>query len=59
MNATIGDIVGFYKKHPECVGKINVLTRFGYKQIHAADITAYNSEVYKIKTECEFTNKNW
>ncbi|NDG31796.1 hypothetical protein EB118_17210, partial [bacterium] len=52
MNATIGDIVGFYKKHPECVGKINVLTRFGYKQIQAADITAYNSEVYKIKTEC-------
>ena len=52
MNVTIGEISRFYEAHPECMGKLDVLTRFGYKQIEAAGITAHNSQVYKITTEC-------
>ena len=51
MKATVDQIAKFYDKHPECIGKIKVNTRFGYKTIEYADITAYDSPVYEVKTE--------
>jgi DNA repair exonuclease SbcCD ATPase subunit len=45
---TIGEIYGHFQ---EKTGKtFHVLTRFGYKEILACQITAKNSEVYEIKT---------
>jgi DNA repair exonuclease SbcCD ATPase subunit len=49
MESTIENVYKFYQAYPEYVGKIKVNTRFGYKSILAADITAYNSKVYEIK----------
>jgi len=51
VKATVEQIAKFYDKHPECIGKIKVNTRFGYKTIEYADITAYDSPVYEVKTE--------
>lgn len=51
MKVTIKDIVDFYTTHPECIGEIKVDTRFGYKTIEYADVTAYNSEILQLKTE--------
>jgi DNA repair exonuclease SbcCD ATPase subunit len=51
VKATVEQIAKFYDAHPECIGKIKVNTRFGYKTIEYADITAYNSPVYEVKTE--------
>jgi len=51
MKCTVKDIVDFYSKNPQYIGYIEVLTRSEYKPIEYADITAYNSDVYEIKTE--------
>jgi DNA repair exonuclease SbcCD ATPase subunit len=48
MKTSVGDITDFYSSHPECIGYINVLTRDGYKTVEYADITAYDSEVYRV-----------
>ena len=53
MKATIQQIADFYDKHPECIGRIKVATRFGYKTVEYADITAYDSEVYEVVTETD------
>lgn len=49
---TIGDIYKFLKEYPEYKEKIFVKTRFGFKEIIAADITAKNSQVITISTRC-------
>ena len=49
--ATVKQIADFYDSHPECIGKIKVDTRFGYKTIEYADITAYDSDVFEVTTE--------
>jgi len=51
MKTTVGDIASFYAKYPELIGTIKVKTRFGYKKIEGAAITAKNSIVHSIKTE--------
>jgi DNA repair exonuclease SbcCD ATPase subunit len=51
MKATVKQIADFYDKHPEYIGKIKVDTRFGYKTIEYADITAYDSVVYEVTTK--------
>lgn len=51
MNLTVQKITEFYNEYPECIGKLKADTRHGYKTIEYADITAYDSEVIKIKTE--------
>lgn len=52
MQATIEQIHEFYLAHPECINRVLVKTRFGYKEIEACGITAFDSEVYEIVTEC-------
>lgn len=52
MQATIEQIHEFYIAHPECINRVLVKTRFGYKEIEACGITAFDSEVYEIVTEC-------
>jgi DNA repair exonuclease SbcCD ATPase subunit len=51
LKSNIKQIADFYDKHPECIGKIKVETRFGYKKIEYADVTAYDSPVYEVVTE--------
>lgn len=51
MKLTVQQITEFYNEHPECIGKLKADTRHGYKTIEYADITAYDSDVIKIKTE--------
>lgn len=51
MILTVQQIKEFYDQHPECIGKLKANTRFGYKTIQYADITAYDSEVRTISTE--------
>jgi len=48
MLSTVGDIADFYSAHPECIGKLNVQTRNGYKQVQFADITAYDSNILRV-----------
>lgn len=50
MKTTIKHIIDFYNEFPEEIGNIEVLSRFGYKSIEYADITAYDSIVYRIET---------
>lgn len=57
MEISIGQITDFYKAHPECMGKVSVKTRHGYFPINAAEITAYNSDVYQVITESGFELK--
>ena len=51
MQVTIKNVSDFYKIFPEYKGKINVKTRYGYKSILEAGITAYNERIYKLKTQ--------
>lgn len=51
MQVTIKQITDFYDAHPECIGDIEVETRFGYKKIEYASITAYDSDVKKVELE--------
>lgn len=51
MKVNVGNIVEFYKKYPEYIGSIKVNTRYGFKSIEYADITAKDSLVYLIETE--------
>lgn len=51
IKTTLKEIFNFYKEYPECIGKINVETRFGFKSIEACEITSKNSDVYSIKTK--------
>jgi len=48
---TILDVYEFYKLYPEYIGQLDVKSRHGYNKIEFADITAYNSNMYKIETE--------
>ena len=57
MKTTVGDITSFLEAHPECAGKILVNTRFGYKKILAAGITAKKSNVIKITKPLIMKNK--
>ena len=50
MEATVKQIVDFYQKNPKYIGKIKADTRYGYKTIQYADVTAYNSIVYHLST---------
>lgn len=50
VDTTIGQITDFYKAYPECVGMLSVETQYGYYPILAAEITAYDSQVYQITT---------
>jgi len=47
---TIKDIVDFYDNYPEEIGNISVNTRFGYRKIEYADVTARDSEVVTVTT---------
>lgn len=51
VKLTIEQITTFYNEYPECIGKLKANTRHGYKTIEYAEITAYNSDVIKIKVE--------
>lgn len=42
----------FYRKYPDEIGNISVLTRFGFYKIEAAAITAYDSEIIKVGLQC-------
>jgi DNA repair exonuclease SbcCD ATPase subunit len=70
MKVEIKDIVDFYNEYPEEIGNLYANTRYGYKKIEYADVTAYNSKVYEvilenklsIKTSPEhllWVNNNW
>ena len=51
MKVTIKDIVDFYSDHPEEIGNIQVDTRYGFKTIEYADVTAQDSDVYEFVLE--------
>lgn len=51
ITITIKDLYNLYKKHPEYINKVKVLTRFGYYPVEACDITAKNSDVISLETE--------
>lgn len=46
----IGQLTRFYEQHPAAIGKVKVNTRFGYKTILAAAVTARNSQYIKVTT---------
>jgi DNA repair exonuclease SbcCD ATPase subunit len=48
---TVKEVADLYYNQPELVGQLKVLTRFGYKTIEAAGITARNSEVLTFVLE--------
>jgi DNA repair exonuclease SbcCD ATPase subunit len=48
ITCTLGDIVEFYKQYPSERGKINVSTRYGWKAIEEAALTASDSPVIQI-----------
>ena len=48
MQVAIKDVVDFYNQYPEEIGNLLVDTRFGYKTIEFADITAYDSLVVEL-----------
>jgi len=50
LKVTLQEIYDFYKKHPECKGKVSVETRHGYYPIDECQITAYDSKVYDVTT---------
>ncbi len=50
MNCTLKELYEFSKIY-DIANKIEVETRYGFKNIEAIDITAKNSEQYKIKLE--------
>lgn len=57
-NSTVGEVADFYYSDPENnIGKLFVETRFGYKRILAADITARSSYVYRVLTDDGFELK--
>lgn len=49
MEVSIKQITDFYNEYPECIGSLTVETQFGHKTIQYADITSYDSEVYKVE----------
>lgn len=51
MKTTVKTISDFYNLHPEFIGELEVDTRFGYKNIEYADITAHNSSSITLITE--------
>lgn len=51
QSTTINKVYKFYKQFPEHIGKLKALSRFGYNEIEACEITAKNSEVIQITTE--------
>lgn len=48
----IGDLYKFYKEFPEEKGKVCVLGRDGYHPVDDCDITASNSTVIRVTTQC-------
>jgi DNA repair exonuclease SbcCD ATPase subunit len=50
LQTTVEQLCAFYAAHPECIGKVKAHTRFGYKTVEYAGITAYDSEVRTITT---------
>lgn len=48
---TVKGLTELFHKQPELIGQLKVLTRFGYKTIEAAGITAYDSEVLTFVLE--------
>lgn len=48
MLATVQDIVEFYHQYPEELGQLMVDTRFGFKSIQYADVSAYDSAVIEV-----------
>jgi len=57
MKTTVGDVVQFYKKYPNLIGTLSVKTRFGYKCIEGAALTAKKSDVIKLESESGETLK--
>lgn len=51
IDSTIGIITDFFNQYPEAKSNVLVETRFGFKEIEEAAITAKKSEVIKIITE--------
>ncbi len=54
MKCSVKDVVDFYRLYPEFIGQIQTLTRYGYKTVDYADITAYDSTILEIKTKNRF-----
>lgn len=50
MKATVKQIADFYERYPEYKNRIEVQTRFGYKSIEEAAVTAPNETVFEMKT---------
>lgn len=50
FNITLLDLYKLYKLHPEYKGKVKAQSRFGFYPVNDCQITAYDSEVYEIKT---------
>lgn len=50
MKTTIKDVTDFYNQYPEYIGKLYANSRYGYKRIQFADITAYESPVFELIT---------
>jgi len=70
MYVNIKDIVDFYEYCPNEIGNLEAQTRYGYKTIEYAGITAYDSEIYELVLENNFclrgspehqvwVNNNW
>lgn len=50
FKSSLGMIIEFYTKKPDCIGKLKVKTRFGYKKIEYVGVSARNSEVLEVMT---------
>lgn len=51
MEVNLKDIIEFYNQFPEEIGNLTVESRHGYYEIEWADITAYDSEIYRVVTK--------
>lgn len=51
LNTNLKTITDFYNSYPECRGEIAVNTRYGFKSIEHASITAKNETVYEVFLE--------
>lgn len=47
----VGSVAKFYREHPETIGKLSVLTRFGFKTIEFASVTSFDSDIIRVTTK--------
>lgn len=52
LTLTVKDLVDFYAEYPEEIGNLKAETRFGFKTIEYADVTAFDSQIIRVVCSC-------